>query len=91
MQPELTALQQVILDAVRRYPGQFSRSGLAKMLVGARSWEDASYPEYGHLAGYRRKDVAYQVDILCQQGFIALDGRERLIPSPQGRQFSCKA
>ena len=83
-QPELTPLQQVVLDAVRRYPGQFSRSGLAKMLVGARSWEDASYPEYGHLAGYRRKDVAYQVDILLQQGFLTLDGRERLILALSG-------
>ena len=80
----LTPLQQVVLDVVHRYPGQFSRSGLAKMLVGARSWQDTSHPDYGRLAGYRRKDVAYQVDILCQQGFLVLDGRERLVPAPPG-------
>ena len=80
-QPEPTPLQQVILDTVHRHPGQFSRSGLAKLLVGARSWEDTNYPEYGRLAGYRRKDVAYQVDVLCQQGFLGLDSRERLIPA----------
>jgi hypothetical protein len=83
---QLTPVQQTILAAVCAYPGQFSRSGLAKMLVGAKSWEDKDYPEYGRLSQYRRKDVGYQVEILLQQGHIELDGRNRLIPvSSSGR------
>jgi hypothetical protein len=37
---QLAPIQQTILVVVHTYPGQFSRSGLAKMLVGAKSWED---------------------------------------------------
>lgn len=77
---QLAPLQQTILAVVRTYPGQFSRSGQAKMLVGAKSWQDKDYPEYGRLSQYRRKDVGYQVEILLQQGHIELDGRDRLIP-----------
>ena len=67
------------MAAVRQYPGQFSRSGLAKMLVGARSWQEIGYPEYGRFASYGRKEITYQIDILLQQGFLELDGQERLI------------
>ena len=67
------------MAAVRQYPGQFSRSGLAKMLVGARSWHETGYPEYGRFASYGRKEITYQIDILLQQGFLELDGQERLI------------
>jgi hypothetical protein len=56
-------LQQTILDVVRSYPGQFSRSDLAKMLVGAKSWQNRDFPEYGRLAQCRRKDSLYQIDI----------------------------
>jgi hypothetical protein len=78
---QLTSLQQAILDAVARYPGRFSRSGLAKMLVGAKSWQETSYPEYGRFARYRRKEIGYQIEILLQQGHIDLNGRELLIPA----------
>lgn len=77
----LTSLQQTILDVVRKYPGQFSRSGLAKMLVGARSWQNKDFPEYGRLAKYRRKDIGYQVEILLQQAYLQLNGHEHLIPA----------
>ncbi|MBK8989744.1 MAG: hypothetical protein IPM39_27410 [Chloroflexi bacterium] len=77
---QLSPWQQTILDVVRRYPGQFTRSGLAKMLVGARSWQDTSFAEYGRFASQRRKDVDYLVDILLQQEHIQLDGNNRLIP-----------
>ena len=53
---QLTPVQQAILDVVRKYPGRFSRSGLAKMLVGAKSWQDTSFPEYGRFSQHRRKD-----------------------------------
>ena len=75
----LTSLQQTILDVVRKYPGQFSRSGLAKMLVGARSWQNKDFPEYGRLSKYRRKDIGYQVEILLQQAYLQLNGHEHLI------------
>ena len=75
----LTPLQQAILDAVRRYPGQFSPSGLAKMLVGAKSWQDKGVPEYGRFAKVQRKDVGFQVEILIQQGHLGKDGSQRLI------------
>jgi hypothetical protein len=77
---QLTLRQQTILDTVRRYPGRFTRSGLAKMLVGAKSWSDAEFPEYGRFAGRSRKDVTFDIDVLLQQGFLALDGHERLVP-----------
>ncbi len=76
---QLTALQQTLLDIVRKYPGRFSRSGLAKMLVGAKSWQGRDCPEYGRFSGYGRKEITYQIDILLQQGFLTLDGRNRLI------------
>ncbi len=77
---QLTTLQQTILDIVHKYPGQFSRSGLAKMLVGAKSWQGREFPEYGRFSKYRRKDVGYQVDILLQQSYLRLDGRNHLVP-----------
>ena len=76
---QLTPLQQTILDVVRKYPGQFSRSGLAKMLVGAKSWQNKDFPEYGRLSKYRRKDIGYQVEILLQQAYLQLNGHEHLI------------
>lgn len=83
---QLTPLQQTILDAVHKYPGQFSRSGLAKMLVGAKSWQNKEFPEYGRLSKYRRKDIGYQVEILLQQACLQLNGHEHLIPvsTPSG-------
>ena len=77
---QLTPVQQTILDVVRKYPGRFSRSGLAKMLVGAKSWQDTSFPEYGRFSQHRRKDVGYQVEVMLQQGQLQLDGRDCLIP-----------
>jgi hypothetical protein len=83
---QLSPFQQTILDVVLKYSGQFSSSGLAKMLVGARSWQDANHPEYGRFARHGRKGITYQVDILLQQGFLQLDGREHLITVPAARR-----
>ncbi|MBE2220381.1 MAG: hypothetical protein IAF02_02515, partial [Anaerolineae bacterium] len=52
----LTSRQQIILEVVSKHPGQFTRSGLAKMLVGAKSWQDADFPDYGRFSSHRRKD-----------------------------------
>lgn len=79
---ELSRLQRDILDVVSRYPGRFSRSGLAKMLVGAKSWQNADFPDYGRFSAHGRKDITYQIDILLQQGFLALDSREHVVLSP---------
>ncbi|HIP71510.1 MAG TPA: hypothetical protein EYH05_08960, partial [Anaerolineae bacterium] len=68
----LTTLQQALLDIVHKYPSRFSRSGLAKMLVGVKSWQGREYPEYGRFSTHGRKNLTYQIDILLQQGFLAL-------------------
>lgn len=77
---QLIPVQQAILDVVSEHPGQFSRSGLAKMLVGARSWQDTSFPEYGRFTHHTRKAVTTDIDILVGQGHLALNGRNHLIP-----------
>jgi hypothetical protein len=77
---QLIPLQQTILDVVGKYPGQFSRSGLAKMLVGAKSWQERDFPEYGRFSEYRRKEIGFQVDVLLQQGYLEMDGRSCLVP-----------
>ena len=81
VQLPLTHLQQMILDVVGSYPGQFTRSGLAKMLVGARSWQERAYPEYGRLAGHGRKAITFDIDVLLQQGYLDMNGCQRLIPA----------
>ena len=80
--PPITPLQQTILDVVHKYPGQFARSGLAKMLVGAKSWQNTDFPEYGRLTHHRRKDLDYQIEILLQQHYLRLDDYDRLMPNP---------
>jgi hypothetical protein len=77
---QLVPLQQAILNIVGKYPGQFSRSGLAKMLVGAKSWQERDFPEYGRFAQYRRKEIGFHVDVLLQQGYLEMDGRSYLVP-----------
>jgi hypothetical protein len=81
--PELTPQQQLLVDVVSRYPGRFTRSGLAKMLVGARSWQETELPEYGQLAEYGRKELTYQIDILLQQRYLQLDSNDHLVPPSQ--------
>ena len=77
---QLTSLQQAVLSIVGQYPGQFTRSSLAKMLVGAKSWQDKRFPEYGRFTLHTRKTVTIDIDILVQQGHLALNGRNHLIP-----------
>jgi hypothetical protein len=77
---QLTSTQQTILKTVGKYPGQFTRSSLSKMLVGAKSWKDTSYLEYRLYPGFGRKEMDYQIGILIQQSFLALDNQRRLVP-----------
>jgi hypothetical protein len=80
----LTPLQQQILACVRAHPGQFTRSGLAKLLAGSASARlDAAArrsPYYGACAGRGRKHLTGDIDVLVQQGYLALNGRQRLCP-----------
>jgi hypothetical protein len=79
---QLTLVQQVILDCVRTYLGQFSRSSLAKLLVGTRSSrvkELEKHPDYGRLERYGRKAITTDIDILIDQGYLMLDGQNHLI------------
>lgn len=86
-----TSLQQTILAVVHNYPGRFSRSGLAQMLVAARSWQDTGYPEYGQLRGHKRKDVLFQVDVLLQQGYLTLTGPHSMVVlSAQGERVAAE-
>ena len=83
----LTPLQHTILEVVRGEPGRFSRSELAKLLIGSKSTRSASLPEhpdYGRLAGHGRKAITFEIDILLQQNYLALDGGQKLIPSSTG-------
>ena len=88
IRPKLSAVQEIILAAVRQHPAQFSRTGLAQMLAAARSWQDTGYPEYGQLRGYQRKDVLFQIDILLQQGYLTLTGAHSMVVlSAQGERL----
>lgn len=83
----LTPLQQTILEVVQVEPGRFSRSELAKLLVGSKStrWASLSeHPNYSRLAGHGRKAITFEIDILIQQNYLALDGGQKLIPSSTG-------
>ncbi|MDX1616190.1 MAG: hypothetical protein R3300_17895 [Candidatus Promineifilaceae bacterium] len=80
-----TATQKIILARVRAQPGQFTRSGLAKLLVGSSSARVADFsddPDFGRLADRGRKTVTVDIDILLQQGHLALNGAGRLVPPP---------
>ena len=82
---ELPFVQRLILRCVREEPGRFPRSGLAKLLAGSDSrhmQELRDHPFYGRLRQYRRRDVLHHVAVLLQQGYLALDGDEHVIPAP---------
>lgn len=83
----LTPLQQTILELVREEPGRFSRSELAKLLVGSKSTRSTSlsgHPNFGCLEDHGRKALTFEIDILVQQNYLALDGGQKIIPSTTG-------
>ncbi len=78
---ELVYIQRIIVACVRDNPGRLSRSGLAKLLVGSRAlemkkWEGNRW--HNRLHGMSRKAVTGDVDILLQQGYLALDSHQRV-------------
>ena len=79
----LPSIHQVILAGAKQYPGHFTRSELAKLLAGSASPRFSDYnslPEFGRLAEYSRKNITFEIDILLQQKYLALDERQKVIP-----------
>jgi hypothetical protein len=85
MDQHLTPVQETILLVAGRNPGRYSRSGLAKLLVGSGSSRAAGLaddPDFGRLADHGRKAITFEIDILVQQAFLALDRDQRITPGP---------
>jgi hypothetical protein len=85
MNGRLTPVQETILSVAGRNPGRYSRSGLAKLLVGSASSRVtglANDPDFGRLSNRGRKDITFEIDILIQQGFLDLDHNQHVAPGP---------
>jgi hypothetical protein len=79
---QLPPLHQAIVNVVAEETGQFSRSELAKLLVGSKSSRIVGYsqhPAFGRLAEYGRKSITVEIDILLQQQYLTLDKTNKLI------------
>ena len=79
----LPLMHQVILVGAHDHPGLFTRSELAKVLVGSKSARVDDYthlPEFGRLADHSRKAITLEIDILLQQKHLALDASQKVIP-----------
>jgi len=79
---DLVYIQRIIVACVRDNPGRLNRSQLAKLLVSSRAlemkkWEGSRWN--GRLRGMTRKSVTGDVDILLQQGYLALDSHQRVV------------
>lgn len=82
---ELSFAQQTILCCVQSTPGLYTRSALAKMLVGSESSrvaEFVSQPCFGRLSDYGRKEITFEIDILLQQGYLEINSGGKLILAP---------
>lgn len=78
-QPTLDpAIEGLIVACVRSHPGQLTRSGIAKVLVGSTSNRIQTHrnsPFYGQLKGRSRKAVTAMVDKLIDERGLVLHGR----------------
>ena len=86
---DLAYIQRLIVACVRDNPGRLNRSELAKLLAGSRAlemkkWEGNRWN--GRLHGLTRKSVTEDVDILLQQGYLALDYREMVVLGEMGNE-----
>ena len=78
---QLPTMHQTILAIVHNYQGCFTRSELAKVLVGSKSARISDLtdlPEYGRLAEHSRKTITFEIDILLQQNYLALDEHNKV-------------
>lgn len=85
MDERFTSVQETILFVAGRNPGRYSRSGLAKLLVGSGSSRATGLtndPDYGRLSDHGRKAITFEIDILIQQGYLALDHHQHVVPGP---------
>lgn len=69
-------------------PGVYTRSALAKMLVGSESSRVADFtdqPFFGRLSDYGRKEITFEIDILLQQGYLEInsEGKIKLAPTAE--------
>ena len=79
---ELSFAQQTILTCIQARPGVYTRSALAKMLVGsesARVSEFTGQPCFGRLSDHGRKEITFEIDILLQQGYLELDNGGKIV------------
>ena len=85
MDKRLTPVQETILASAGRNPGRYTRSSLAKLLVGSGSSRAAGLvndPDYGRLSGHGRKAITFEIDILIQQSYLKLDQHQHVVPGP---------
>jgi hypothetical protein len=88
--PELTYVQQTILDCVLNFDGQLQRSEIAKLLHGSDSGRIAGLHGdryFGRLARITRKSLMHHVDVLLQQQYLEQDGFDRVLLAERGRAF----
>lgn len=79
---ELTLIQQQLLACVGDHPAQFTRSGIAKLLVGSESVRldiDRGDVWYGRFQGQTRKSLTFVVDTLLQQGYLSTTWEGKLM------------
>ena len=81
--PQLTPTEQLILECVIANSGVLTRSGLAKLLVGSTSrrlGEMEDNPFYGRFRQHTRKSITHEIDVLLQQGYLALNWEGKIVP-----------
>jgi hypothetical protein len=83
---ELAPIQQTILDCVLDEPGGWTRSGLAKLLVGSKSSRSAGMVDPSRLrppGGPRPQScwqpMTFEFVILIQQHLLSLDPQQKLV------------
>lgn len=88
--PELTYIQQTILDCVRQFEGQLQRSETAKLLFGSESIRVETLRQstyFGRLSRVKRKSLMHHIDVLLQQQYVEQNGFGRLLLAERGEVF----
>lgn len=88
--PELSYVQQTVLDCVREFEGKLQRSEVAKLLAGSDSvrveaWRGSGF--FGRLSRLSRRSLLHHVDVLLQQQYLDQDPFGHLYLTPRGRAF----
>ncbi len=92
--PEITYIQQTILDCVQNLDGQLQPSEAAKLLGGSKSARMASEIKegkfFGRLSRVTVKSLRHHVNVLIQQKYLEQDGFGRVLLAERGREFFAK-